>query len=144
MINRNVRLVIDRSRVDLQFQLAEHNRMNFSWKTKMLRCEGYAKMWLYEKTVAKRAALEVVAGLGDVAEGQRPERSEPVRIGGVATQGPVRSHATDPRSRPRQSTTYGRQAGTLRGSCAWVSTGTPAIRGRTRRCGGALSAVRCG
>jgi glycosyltransferase involved in cell wall biosynthesis len=63
--NRNVRLVIDRSRVDLQFQLAEHNRMNFSWKNRMLRYEGYAKMWLYEKTVAKRAALEVVCGVDD-------------------------------------------------------------------------------
>ncbi len=63
--NRNVPLVIDRSRVDLLFQLAEHNRMNFSWRTKLLRYEGYFKMWRYEKAIARRAALQVVCGVDD-------------------------------------------------------------------------------
>ncbi|MDB6024531.1 MAG: Polymer biosynthesis protein WecB/TagA/CpsF family [Verrucomicrobiales bacterium] len=63
--NTTIPLSIDRSRVDLQFQLAEHNRMNFSWKTKLLRYEGYAKMLLYEKAVARRASLEVVCGIDD-------------------------------------------------------------------------------
>ena len=63
--NRSIPLVVDRSRVDLLYQLAEHNRMNFSWRTKLLRYEGYAKMWLYEKAVAQRAALEVVCGVDD-------------------------------------------------------------------------------
>ncbi|MEO6036484.1 MAG: glycosyltransferase [Verrucomicrobiota bacterium] len=63
--HREVPLVIDRSRVDLQFQLMEHKRMNFSLRTKLLRCEGYAKMWLFERAVARRAALEVVCGPDD-------------------------------------------------------------------------------
>ncbi len=63
--HRDVPLVIDRSRVDLQFQLMEHKRMNFSLRTKLLRCEGYAKMWLFERAVARRAALEVVCGPDD-------------------------------------------------------------------------------
>ena len=63
--HRNIPLVVDRSRVDLQFQLMEHKRMNFSFRTKLLRCEGYAKMWLFERAVARRAALEVVCGPDD-------------------------------------------------------------------------------
>lgn len=63
--NRRVPLVIDRSRVDLQFQLMEHSRMNFSARTKLLRCEGYLKLWLFERAVARRAALEIVCGPDD-------------------------------------------------------------------------------
>jgi polysaccharide biosynthesis protein PslH len=58
-------LVVDRSRVDLQYQLAEHSRMNFPLRTRMLRYEGYFKMWRYERKVAKRAKLEVVCGPDD-------------------------------------------------------------------------------
>lgn len=63
--HRDVPLVIDRSRVDLQFQLMEHQRMNFSFRTKLLRCEGYSKLWLFERAVARRAALEIVCGPDD-------------------------------------------------------------------------------
>ena len=63
--HRDIPLIIDRSRVDLQFQLMEHKRMNFSFRTKLLRCEGYAKLWFFERAVARRAALEVVCGPDD-------------------------------------------------------------------------------
>lgn len=63
--NQRLPLVIDRSRVDLQFQLMEHSRMNFSAKTKLLRCEGYLKLWFYERAVARRAAMEIVCGPDD-------------------------------------------------------------------------------
>ncbi len=63
--HRNIPLVIDRSRVDLQYQLAEHRRMKFSWRTKLLRSEGYLKLWRFEKAVARRAAVEIVGGLDD-------------------------------------------------------------------------------
>jgi glycosyltransferase involved in cell wall biosynthesis len=58
-------LVVDRSRVDLQFQLAEHSRMNFPLRTRLMRYEGYAKMWAYERKMAKHAKLEVVCGPDD-------------------------------------------------------------------------------
>lgn len=57
-------LIIDRSRVDLQFQLAEHRRMNFSMRTRLLRWEGYAKLWFYERELARRAT-EIVCGNDD-------------------------------------------------------------------------------
>jgi len=63
--HRDIPLVIDRSRVDLQFQLMEHACMNFSSRTKLLRCEGYLKLWLFERAVARRAALEIVCGPDD-------------------------------------------------------------------------------
>ncbi len=84
--NRDIPLVIDRSRVDLLFQLAEHNRMNFSWRTKLLRCEGYAKMWFYEKRILRRAALEVVCGVDDevfVRKWLDPKASVQVLVNGV-------------------------------------------------------------
>jgi glycosyltransferase involved in cell wall biosynthesis len=58
-------LVVDRSRVDLQYQLAEHSRMNFPLRTRLMRYEGYTKMWAYERKVSKRAKLEVVCGPDD-------------------------------------------------------------------------------
>jgi glycosyltransferase involved in cell wall biosynthesis len=57
--------VVDRSRVDLQFQLMEHKTLNFSKRDKFLRLESYAKLWLYEKKLAKNALLEVVCGPDD-------------------------------------------------------------------------------
>ena len=63
--HRDIPLVIDRSRVDLQYQLAEHRRMKFSWRTKLLRTEGYIKLWRFEKAVARRAAVEIVGGVDD-------------------------------------------------------------------------------
>jgi glycosyltransferase involved in cell wall biosynthesis len=66
-LNDNVPLIVDRSRVDLQFQLAEHSRMNFPLRTRLLRCEGYAKLWFYERKVADRARMEIVCGPDDAA-----------------------------------------------------------------------------
>lgn len=63
--HRDLPLVVDRSRVDLQFQLMEHARMKFPLKTRLLRYENYAKLWLYERKIARRAALEVVCGPDD-------------------------------------------------------------------------------
>lgn len=60
-----VPFVMDRSRVDLQFQLMEHRILRFPWRTRMLRMEGYAKLWMYERKVAAQAALEVVCGPDD-------------------------------------------------------------------------------
>lgn len=60
-----VPFVMDRSRVDLQFQLMEHRALNFTWREKLLRGEGYLKLWLFEKKVAHLAAMEVVCGPDD-------------------------------------------------------------------------------
>lgn len=58
-------LVLDRTRVDLQYQLMEHKRMNFSLKNRLLNYENYSKLWAFEKAVAKRCALQVVCGPDD-------------------------------------------------------------------------------
>jgi glycosyltransferase involved in cell wall biosynthesis len=63
----DVPLVVDRSRVDLQFQLAEHRRMNFPLRARLLRGEGYLKLWLYERKIARRSRLEIVCGPDDAA-----------------------------------------------------------------------------
>lgn len=66
-LHQNVPLVVDRSRVDLQYQLAEHGRMNFPLRTRLLRSEGYLKLWFYERAIAARAKLEIVCGPDDAA-----------------------------------------------------------------------------
>ena len=63
--NRPVRLSVDRSRVDLQFQLMEHKNLGLPLRTKLLRCESYAKLWFYERQIARRAKLQVVCGPDD-------------------------------------------------------------------------------
>jgi glycosyltransferase involved in cell wall biosynthesis len=63
--HRDQPLAIDRSRVDLQFQLMEHARMKFPFRTRLLRFESYAKLWRFERQVARRAAVEVVCGPDD-------------------------------------------------------------------------------
>jgi glycosyltransferase involved in cell wall biosynthesis len=62
---RTERLSVDRSRVDLQFQLMEHRTLGLPLRTKWLRCESYAKLWFYERLVSRRAALQVVCGPDD-------------------------------------------------------------------------------
>jgi glycosyltransferase involved in cell wall biosynthesis len=57
--------VVDRSRVDLQFQLMEHKTLKFSTRASLLRWESYLKLYFYEKKLAKKAALEVVCGPDD-------------------------------------------------------------------------------
>jgi len=63
--HRKQRIAVDRSRVDLQFQLMEHARMQFPLKTRLLRYESYAKLWAFERKIARRADLEVVCGPDD-------------------------------------------------------------------------------
>ena len=58
-------LVLDRTRVDLQYQLMEAKRLSFSLKNRILNYENYAKLWAYEKRVAKRCALQVLCGPDD-------------------------------------------------------------------------------
>jgi glycosyltransferase involved in cell wall biosynthesis len=85
-LHDNIPLIIDRSRVDLQFQLAEHSRMNFPLRTRLLRCEGYAKLWLYERKAADRARLEIVCGPDDEAflrRWVRPRMPVEVLVNGV-------------------------------------------------------------
>lgn len=60
-----VPFIVDRSRVDLQFQLMEHRALKFTPKAKLLRYEQYLKLWLFERKVARLAALEVVCGPDD-------------------------------------------------------------------------------
>jgi glycosyltransferase involved in cell wall biosynthesis len=60
-----VPLVIDRSRVDLQFQLMEHSRIQLPFPARLLRWENYYKLWRYERIVAARAALQIVCGPDD-------------------------------------------------------------------------------
>jgi sugar transferase (PEP-CTERM/EpsH1 system associated) len=62
---KDIPLVVDRTRVDLLYQLMEHRRMKFGVKTQILNIENMAKMWRFEKTIAKRAALQVVCGPDD-------------------------------------------------------------------------------
>lgn len=57
--------VVDRSRVDLQFQLMEHKTLQFSLRERLLRHESYAKLRRYEKKLARATALEVVCGPDD-------------------------------------------------------------------------------
>ncbi len=57
--------VMDRSRVDLQFQMMEHRTLHFPFRTRMLRWESYAKLWRFEKKVARETSLEVVCGPDD-------------------------------------------------------------------------------
>lgn len=82
----NLPLVVDRSRVDLQFQLAEHRRMNFPLRARLLRAEGYLKLWLYEKKIARRSRFEIVCGPDDAAFLRRcvsPQTPLEVLVNGV-------------------------------------------------------------
>lgn len=63
--NRDIPLVVDRSRVDLQFQLQQHATMSRGFKEKLLDYENLAKLVAFEKRVARRTALQVVCGPDD-------------------------------------------------------------------------------
>jgi glycosyltransferase involved in cell wall biosynthesis len=58
-------MVVDRTRVDLQYQLMERARMNFSFKARLLNLENLAKLWRFEKKIAARCAVQVVCGPDD-------------------------------------------------------------------------------
>ncbi|HUS35357.1 MAG TPA: glycosyltransferase [Verrucomicrobiae bacterium] len=62
---RDIPLVVDRTRVDLQYQLMEQRRMKFSFKTQLLNTENMTKMWRYERWIARHAALQIVCGPDD-------------------------------------------------------------------------------
>jgi glycosyltransferase involved in cell wall biosynthesis len=65
LMNERIPLVLDRTRVDLQYQLMEHRRVHFSFKNRLLNFENYAKLFLFERAVARRCALQVVCGPDD-------------------------------------------------------------------------------
>lgn len=62
---RDIPLVMDRTRVDLQYQLMEQRRFKPSLKNRVLNLESLAKLWFFEKAAARRCALEVVCGPDD-------------------------------------------------------------------------------
>ena len=63
--HKDIPLAMDRSRVDLQFQLTQQNIMTKGWRNRLLDWECIAKMWAYEKRIAKRVSVEVVCGPDD-------------------------------------------------------------------------------
>jgi polysaccharide biosynthesis protein PslH len=63
--HRGIPLVLDRTRVDLQYQLMEFQRMRFSPKDRILNLENYSKLWAFEKKIARRTALQVLCGPDD-------------------------------------------------------------------------------
>jgi glycosyltransferase involved in cell wall biosynthesis len=60
-------LVADRTRIDLQYQLMQAQRMRFAWKTRLLNVENMVKLWGYERRVARRSSLQIVCGPDDHA-----------------------------------------------------------------------------
>jgi len=63
--HKDIPLSIDRSRVDLQFQLQQTSFNSTSWKDKLLAWENMAKLWIYEKRVANRCQMQVLCGPDD-------------------------------------------------------------------------------
>jgi polysaccharide biosynthesis protein PslH len=57
--------IVDRTRVDLQYQLMELYRMNFSFRSMVLSSENLLKLWFYERAIARRAHAEIVCGIDD-------------------------------------------------------------------------------
>jgi polysaccharide biosynthesis protein PslH len=62
---KEIPLAVDRTRVDLFYQLMEQRRMKFSIKTQILNIENMAKMVRFERAVAKRATVQIVCGPDD-------------------------------------------------------------------------------
>jgi glycosyltransferase involved in cell wall biosynthesis len=74
--NRQWPLVVDRTRVDLFYQLMERRQMKFPWRTRILNYENCLKLWSFERAVARRAALEIVCGIDDANFLQRYVRRD--------------------------------------------------------------------
>ena len=73
--------VVDRSRVDLQFQLMQYKTLQSSLRERLLCWEGFAKLWCYERKLAREALLEVVCGPDDeVFLHQRVDSKAPVMV----------------------------------------------------------------
>ena len=74
-------LAVDRSRVDLQFQLAQREAMSRGVRQAVLDWENLAKLKRFERRVARRAAVEVVCGPDDKTFiHQRISRQVPVQV----------------------------------------------------------------
>lgn len=58
-------LAVDRSRVDLQFQLAQREAMSSGVRQAVLDWENITKLRRFERRVARRSAVEVVCGPDD-------------------------------------------------------------------------------
>ena len=63
--HRDRPLAVDRSRVDLQFQIEQYRRMAQGPRDRLLAWENLAKLAHFEKRIAHRAAVEVVCGPDD-------------------------------------------------------------------------------
>ena len=78
---RPLPLAVDRSRVDLQFQLAQRDAMSRGVRQTLLDWENLAKLRRFERRVARRAAVEVVCGSDDEAFIRaRISRDVPVQV----------------------------------------------------------------
>lgn len=58
-------LAVDRSRVDLQFQIEQHRHTGQGLRDRLLTYENLSKLARFEKRVARRASVEVVCGPDD-------------------------------------------------------------------------------
>ena len=58
-------LAVDRSRVDLQFQIEQHRHTGHGLRNRVLTWENLAKLTRFEKRIARRASVEVVCGPDD-------------------------------------------------------------------------------
>lgn len=67
VLKAGVPFSVDRSRVDLQYQWMEHRSLQLGFGTRLLRYENYAKLWRFERRIARAAAFEVVCGPDDEA-----------------------------------------------------------------------------
>lgn len=65
LLGHRIPMVVDRTRVDIQYQLMERRRMRFNAKTRLLNLENLCKLWRYERRVAARSSLQVVCGPDD-------------------------------------------------------------------------------
>ena len=74
-------LAVDRSRVDLQFQLAQREAMSSGARQAVLDWETISKLKRFERRVARRAAVEVVCGPDDETFiRERISRDVPVQV----------------------------------------------------------------
>jgi glycosyltransferase involved in cell wall biosynthesis len=64
--HQDVPLAVDRSRVDLQFQLAQQAAMSSGLRNRLLDGENLWKLRRFERVIAQRAGVEVVCGPDDL------------------------------------------------------------------------------
>jgi glycosyltransferase involved in cell wall biosynthesis len=65
--NPPVPWIVDRTRVDLQYQLMEGRHMRAGLKTRLLAWENLSKLWWFERKAARRGHRQVVCGQDDAA-----------------------------------------------------------------------------